>query len=45
MDKKEYSQPKLVTWGTVTDLTQTGSTNPGGDFKGGSVPHKDKGKM
>ncbi len=31
-----YSEPKLEEWGTVTDLTQTGLTQPGADAKQGS---------
>jgi hypothetical protein len=34
---KSYETPKLVSLGSVTDLTQTGLTNPGGDAKQGSV--------
>jgi hypothetical protein len=37
MDKRTYETPKLVTLGTVADLTRTGLTNTGSDFKGGSV--------
>jgi hypothetical protein len=36
---KSYETPKLVTLGSVADLTQTGLTNPGGDLKQGSVTH------
>lgn len=35
--KKSYTSPRLKKWGTVTDLTKTGLTNPGGDAKSGSV--------
>jgi len=35
---KTYSTPSLSEWGTVTDLTQTGLTNPGDDGKSGSRP-------
>lgn len=38
MEKKDYTAPELVTWGTVADLTQTGQTNPGDDGKTGSRP-------
>jgi hypothetical protein len=38
MEKKDYTQPELRTWGTVTDLTKTGLTNPGADGKSGSRP-------
>lgn len=38
MDKKEYTTPDLVEHGSVTDLTQTGLTNPGDDGKSGSAP-------
>ncbi len=34
---KSYETPKLVSLGTVADLTQTGLTNPGPDAKSGSV--------
>lgn len=33
-----YSTPSLSEWGTVTQLTQTGLTNPGTDGKAGSRP-------
>lgn len=36
-EKKQYRKPEVQDWGTVTDLTATGTTNPGGDAKGGSV--------
>jgi hypothetical protein len=36
---KPYSAPKIRDWGTVTKLTQTGQTHPGGDAKMGSVMH------
>ena len=32
-----YKAPKLVTLGSVADLTKTGLTNPGSDIKSGSV--------
>ena len=35
---ESYSTPSLREWGTVTDLTQTGLTNPGADGKSGSRP-------
>ena len=35
---KEYSRPELRAWGSVTELTQTGQTNPGTDGKAGSRP-------
>lgn len=35
---KPYSTPSLNEWGTVTELTQTGLTNPGDDGKAGSRP-------
>jgi len=38
-DKRTYETPKLVDLGAVTDVTQTGRTNPGGDAKQGSVGH------
>jgi hypothetical protein len=36
-DKAEYTTPVVTDWGTVTDLTQTGRSRPGGDAKSGSV--------
>jgi hypothetical protein len=38
MDKKDYRTPEIQDWGTVTDVTETGLTNPGGDGKSGSRP-------
>jgi hypothetical protein len=38
MEKKDYRTPEIRDWGTVTDVTQTGRTNPGGDGKTGSRP-------
>ena len=35
--KKPYTSPELKQWGTVVDLTQTGLTRPGDDFKQGST--------
>jgi hypothetical protein len=35
-DKKAYTSPNLKKWGKIADLTQTGRTRPGPDFKGGS---------
>ena len=37
IDKKAYVTPTLANLGSVTDLTQTGRTNPGPDAKSGSV--------
>ena len=34
---KNYSAPEFEEFGTVTDLTEAGVTNPGMDAKGGSV--------
>ncbi|GEM_PF-4529508 len=34
--KKRYSAPRLDTFGTVIELTQTGLTHPGSDAKAGS---------
>jgi hypothetical protein len=34
---KEYERPELTVWGSVTELTATGCTNPGHDFQGGSM--------
>lgn len=36
---KVYTTPRLEVRGTVSDLTQTGQTRPGSDFKNGSVLH------
>lgn len=41
--KKTYATPKLSEWGHVDDLTGTGFTNPGTDFKGGSIVNTGKG--
>jgi hypothetical protein len=35
--RRPYKAPTVQDWGSVTDLTSTGTTNPGGDAKGGSV--------
>lgn len=35
--KKQYRKPEVQDWGTVTDLTATGKTNPGPDAKDGSA--------
>lgn len=35
--KREYRKPEIRDWGTVTDLTATGQTNPGSDNKEGSA--------
>jgi hypothetical protein len=35
--KQEYTTPEIRDWGTVSQLTQTGLTQPGGDAKSGSV--------
>jgi hypothetical protein len=37
MDKKQYEAPQIRDWGTVSELTATGLTNPGDDAKDGSV--------
>jgi len=37
--RKSYSAPVLHKWGTVADLTHTGTTQSGADAKGGSVTH------
>lgn len=34
--KKDYNAPEIRDLGSVTDLTQTGNTQPGTDGKGGS---------
>lgn len=36
-DRSRYEAPLLKEWGAVSDLTQVGKTNPGGDMHGGSV--------
>lgn len=36
--KSEYSKPEISELGKVTELTQTGLTNPGADGKSGSAP-------
>lgn len=36
--QKDYTPPQIRELGTVTDLTETGKTNPGGDGKIGSAP-------
>lgn len=36
--KSEYSKPEIHELGKVTELTQTGLTNPGEDGKSGSRP-------
>ena len=45
-ESKAYEAPILVSWGTVEELTGVGNTNPGCDFKAGSVvpPGHGKGK-
>lgn len=35
-DKQDYTSPTVTDFGTVTELTQTGLTHPGGDAKMGS---------
>lgn len=35
--RETYSPPQLVEWGSVSDLTRTGRTQPGLDAKGGSA--------
>ncbi len=34
---RSYETPKLVSLGSVADLTQVGLTKPGGDVRTGSV--------
>lgn len=43
-EKMSYQTPALKDWGKVSDLTQVGKTNPGGDMHNGSVspPGHDK---
>jgi hypothetical protein len=36
MEKKDYNTPELRELGSVTELTQTGKTQPGSDTKAGS---------
>ena len=37
MERKHYTKPIVRDWGTVSELTATGQTMPGGDAKQGSV--------
>ncbi|GGX80267.1 hypothetical protein GCM10007160_04710 [Litchfieldella qijiaojingensis] len=37
--RREYSAPQLKFWGTVSDITQVGLTNPGGDVWPGKADH------
>lgn len=37
MQKNQYTKPIVRVLGSVSDLTRTGETNPGGDGKTGSV--------
>ncbi|MCG6656302.1 lasso RiPP family leader peptide-containing protein [Halomonas campisalis] len=34
---RHYEPPQLKQWGSVSDITQVGLTNPGGDLRQGSV--------
>jgi hypothetical protein len=36
-DGRSYERPALKRWGTVTDLTSSGGSEPSGDPLGGSV--------
>ncbi len=36
-EKKEYESPEFTVWGSVTEITGVGKTNPGTDMHGGSV--------
>lgn len=36
--QKDYKAPEIRSLGSVTELTQTGLTNPGADTKRGSRP-------
>jgi hypothetical protein len=36
-EKKQYRTPEVQDWGTVTELTATGQTQPGPDAKEGSA--------
>lgn len=36
-DRRAYTRPTLEDFGTVTELTRAGTTNPGGDTFQGSV--------
>ena len=38
--KKAYQAPRVTTLGSVADLTQTGTTQAGGDAKSGSIMSK-----
>ena len=35
--RRTYARPSIQDFGTVTDLTATGITQPGADAKGGSA--------
>ena len=37
MEKRNYTKPVVRDWGTVSELTATGLTNPGSDAKSGSA--------
>jgi len=34
---KEYERPELTVWGSVTQLTGVGDSNPGTDMRCGSI--------
>lgn len=36
-EKKPYTAPQLSEFGSISELTLVGATNPGGDTFGGSV--------
>lgn len=35
--RRPYVRPRLREWGTIVDLTRAGQTEPGDDFRFGSV--------
>ena len=45
MTKREYTPPELEEFGTVTDLTQVGQSNPGDDTLPGKAQGQDGGSV
>lgn len=45
MDKREYTSPELVEYGTVTNVTLVGLTRPGDDTLPGASRGKDGGSI
>ncbi len=37
--RREYNTPQLKCWGTVSDITKVGLTNPGDDVWPGNADH------